>query len=387
MARVYLHKIAHRGAARLALQFPYDEGLVRIAKTLGARWSRRRQVWYLDHAPGLYKQVIQAYKGNAWVDASALFEGKGPAQRAGKSRGSGDPDRSAAPGPQERARPHSREVPQAFSDKLKRQRYSPRTLKTYVALFREFINHYPEVAPPDINEDQIRAYQNYLVETKKVSTSTQNQAINAIKFYYEKVLGWEKQDYWIERPRKERQLPKVLSEGEVLSMLEVSQNIKHRCIIALLYSTGLRRGELCQLRKEDLHFDRNQVYIRGGKGKKDRVSLLSATLRRLLQNYLDTYRPNYWVFEGPNRKPYSPSSVGKVVEKAGRQAGILQKVTPHMLRHSFATHLMDHGTDTRHIQLLLGHSKLETTAIYTHVSKADLQKVVSPLDRISNTKD
>lgn len=386
MKTVQLQKITHREAERLALRFSYDEALIQKARSLGAQWSPPLRLWYLDYEAGLYRKVIQTFRGLAWVDASALFNGKGPDQPRAKEGPKDPPARSTASRPQQASRPSAREVPQEYIDQLKRRRYSPNTIQTYRALFKEFINYYPALAPSAISEDQIRAYQDYLVQERKVAASTQNQAINAIKYYYEQVLGWEKQNYWIERPRKEKPLPKILSEGEVLAMLEGSQNVKHRCIIALLYSTGVRRGELCQLRKEDLHFDRNQVYIRGGKGKKDRVSLLSATLKNLLQTYLEIYQPNYWVLEGPHRKPYSPSSVAKVVEKAGQQAEIPQKVTPHMLRHSFATHLMDHGTDTRHIQLLLGHSKLETTAIYTHVSKADLQKVVSPLDRISRTK-
>jgi len=135
------------------------------------------------------------------------------------------------------------------------------------------------------------------------------------------------------------------------------------------------------LRIQDVKMDRNQIFVRGGKGKKDRVTILGESIRVGLERYLAEYKPNYWLFEGPFRRQYSATSIGQIVREAARKAGI-KKATPHMLRHSFATHLMDHGTDVRLIQTMLGHESLETTAIYTHVSTRDLQKIVNPLDRI-----
>jgi len=195
------------------------------------------------------------------------------------------------------------------------------------------------------------------------------------------VLGLEKKKYWLDRPRKENKLPRVLSEEDVIRVIAAANNVKHQCMIAMLYSAGLRRSELINLRLQDVDMNRKQVWVRGGKGKKDRVTLLSAHLIVALNHYLDKYKPNYWLFEGLRRKQYSANSLGAVVKQSAARAG-LNRVTPHMLRHSFATHLMDHGTDTRVIQSLLGHQSIETTQIYTHVTTRNLQKIVNPLDQI-----
>jgi len=165
-------------------------------------------------------------------------------------------------------------------------------------------------------------------------------------------------------------------------MLEATKNIKHKCIIALLYSSGLRRSELLNLKKGDIDYERMMITVRGGKGNRDRVSLLSETFMKTLIEYIRIYNPKYWFFEGPSKKKYSGSSVLNIVKRAAQRAGIAQKVTPHTLRHSFATHLLEHGTDVRYVQELLGHSSLKTTQIYTQISDASLRKITSPLDRI-----
>ncbi|TXC77143.1 tyrosine-type recombinase/integrase [Luteibaculum oceani] len=273
------------------------------------------------------------------------------------------------------------DLPLEFRELLVRRRYSANTVRTYCSMFRGFMHFYRKFDLQSITDDQIKDYINFLIEKKNVSISTQNQVINAIKFYYEHVLGREKKKYSLDRPRKERKLPKVISQKELIRLVLAASNLKHQCIIALLYSAGLRRGELIGLRVEDINFDRMQVFIKGGKGKKDRVSILSERMAVGLTKYLAAYSPNYWLFEGPNRNQYGASSVGMLVKRAAKLAG-LKGVTPHVLRHSFATHMMEGGTDTRLIQKLLGHEKLDTTAIYTHVSKSSLLKISSPFDSI-----
>jgi site-specific recombinase XerD len=152
----------------------------------------------------------------------------------------------------------------------------------------------------------------------------------------------------------------------------------------MLYSTGVRRNELINLRIQDIDFERNIIFVRGGKGKKDRISLLSNNMKIVLNKYLQTYKPNYWLFEGAGRKKYSAESVRNVLHNAAKRAGINKTVTPHMLRHSFATHLLDKGTDIRYIQQLLGHHRLETTSIYTHITNKSLANIKNPLDEILN---
>jgi len=219
-----------------------------------------------------------------------------------------------------------------------------------------------------------------LIETKNISISQQNQRINAIKFYYEKILGKEKQYYELYRPKKEQKLPKVLSKNEVMRILKESTNNKHKCILMLIYSAGLRRSELIDLKISDIDSERMVINIRDAKRKKDRISLLSQNALMLLRDYYKEYKPKSFLFEGQNGGKYSASSIANVLRRAAKNAGIQKIVTPHMLRHSFATHLLEQGTDLRYMQELLGHNSSRTTEIYTHVSKKAIDKIRNPLD-------
>jgi len=201
------------------------------------------------------------------------------------------------------------------------------------------------------------------VAVKNYASRSQIQLVAGIQFYYVKVLRKPKQLYDILTPKKEFKLPVVASEEEIVRMLVAANNLKHQCIIGMLYSAGLRRAELTDMRIVDIDFDRKQVMIREGKGKKDRLSLLSERMAIALHRYIKEYQPTYWLFEGMQRKQYSGVSIGVIVREAAKRAGIKKRITPHVLRHSFATHLMDNGTDTRYIQKLLGHASLKTTAI------------------------
>jgi site-specific recombinase XerD len=193
-------------------------------------------------------------------------------------------------------------------------------------------------------------------------------------------LGGERKYYEIDRPRKEKKLPKVLSEKEVLDILNATTNIKHKSILATLYSSGLRIGELLNLRIADISYDKSLIFVRGGKGNKDRTTILSDSIAIVLKQYINQYHPKYWLFEGIAHKQYSAGSIRQLLKRAAKNAGILQNVTPHMLRHSFATHLLEQGVDIRYIQTLLGHNSPKTTAIYAFVSDKSLRKIKSPLD-------
>ena len=181
--------------------------------------------------------------------------------------------------------------------------------------------------------------------------------------------------YSIERPRKHKQLPNVLSKEEILKLIECANNLKHKCIIGLLYSSGLRRGELLNLLVTDIDSNRMMVHIKNAKGNKDRYSVLSLSILKDLKAYYKEYRPAKYLFEGPNGNKYSVTSVLRIIDSAAIKAGIVKKITPHMLRHSFATHLLENGTDIRHIQLLLGHSSTKTTEIYTHVANRSFMNI------------
>lgn len=231
-----------------------------------------------------------------------------------------------------------------------------------------------------LTSSDINSYLLEKIKKQNISYSQQNQRINAIKFYYEKVLGRNKLTLQIERPRREKHLPEVLSKQEIKSMLQNTQNIKHKSMIMLLYSCGLRRSELLSLKVNDIHSDRMMIKIRDAKGKKDRYVQLASGVLEMLRMYYREYKPEKYLFEGLRSQKYSEASITKVVRHAAEKSGIKRRVTPHMLRHSFATHHLEQGTDLRYIQEWLGHNSSKTTEIYTHVSNTDLSRFKNPID-------
>ena len=272
------------------------------------------------------------------------------------------------------------QILEQYRNSLIQKRYSKNTISIYCNYFEDFCDYFKNAELQNIIPEQINTYILNLIETKNVSISQQNQRINAIKFYYEKILGQKKQYYDIHRPKKEHKLPKVLSKTEVKRILNSSNNVKHKSILVLIYSAVLRRSELIDLKISDVDSERMVINIRGGKGKKDRITLLSKNTLTLLRDYYKQFKPHNYLFEGQNGEKYSATSIANILKKAARKAGINKNVTPHMLRHSFATHLLEQGTDLRYIQELLGHNSSKTTEIYTHVSKKAIDKICNPID-------
>lgn len=269
---------------------------------------------------------------------------------------------------------------QELEEKLVLKQYSYNTLKTYKSWFRQFLLYYSDIEPKAINSDQIRDYIIHRVREDGISESSQNQLINAIKFYYEKVLGQDRMLYDIPRPKKPKKYPQILSEDEVERIINAVDNIKHKCILLIIYSAGLRLSEAINLRKSDIHEDLNCIYVQGAKGKKDRYTLLSSTLTEVLKEYYRRYQPEYWVFEGIHGGQYSSRSIQALFKRALERSRIKRKATVHTLRHSFATHLIMRGVDSMYVKELLGHSSIKTTEIYTHLSRLELRKLQSPLD-------
>ncbi|MEO7991368.1 MAG: site-specific tyrosine recombinase/integron integrase [Chryseolinea sp.] len=287
---------------------------------------------------------------------------------------------------QVKPRPESFEIsnyktcPDEMLQKLEVMRYSTKTVETYRMLFEEFINFYATKAVDDISEAEVMRYMQYLVKERGISASSQNQVINAIKFYYERVKGGERMFYALERPIREQKLPTVLSVEEVQELIKATTNLKHKTILMLCYSGGLRVSELLNLRVKDVDSDRMQLFIRAGKGKKDRVTLLSEKLLPLLRDYYKAYTPKEFLIEGNDGGPYSDRSAQAIVKAAVRKTKIKKMVSVHTLRHSFATHLLENGTDLRYIQSLLGHGSSKTTEIYAHVTSKAFKGIKSPLD-------
>ena len=276
--------------------------------------------------------------------------------------------------------PHWADRIHRVEEHLRVRRYSWRTIKSYLSHLRLFFAAHREVVPDDVDLPLIKRYIIERTERGNYANSTQNQLLNAIKFWMEHVEGREKS--FIElRPRKEKRLPKVLSVDEVKRLLAAVENLKHRCILMIIYGGGLRLSEVCNLRIADIHSDRMQIFIHGGKGKKDRYTTLSHRALTELREYFTEYRPQYWLFEGQTGGQYSPRSVQMILRRAVDRSGVNPFATVHTLRHSYATHLMENGVSLRHIQDLMGHESSLTTEIYTHVSAKEKRRIVSPLDQ------
>ena len=277
-------------------------------------------------------------------------------------------------------------LPEGYLELLERKRYSPSTIKTYRAYFSDFMEYHKGRNIDRLKVADINKYILYLVNEKKISISQQNMRINAIKFYYEKVKGGQRQYYGgITRAKEYKSLPEVLSRNEVARILACLSNRKHRCMISLIYSAGLRRSELLNLTPKDIISERMLVRIMG-KGRKCRYSLLSEKLLKELREYFKEYRPQKWLFEGETPgEQYSASALVKILKEAASRAGIKHRVHVHMLRHSFATHLLEQGTDLRTIQELLGHNDIKTTSIYLHVTSAHKSSIPNPLDSLDDS--
>ncbi len=353
-----------RGRIRIVVD--YDFQLIQLIKSFPYYyWDIENKWWTTVYTESVINSLKDYAKQNGYVYKFSEYRNPGILPRIDKY-----------------SDPAFRKCPEEYTNKLKVMRYSDSTVKSYKSHFEEFINFYKTKEIKEISEEEIKEFLRYLVVERRVSESYQNVAINAIKFYYEKVLGEERKFYYLERPRKEKVLPVVLSKEEVFKMIRKTINLKHRAIIMLIYSAGLRISEAINMRVEDIDSKRNLVIIRQAKGKKDRTSLLSEKTLETLREYYRLYEPKVYLFEGRNGEKYTASSIQKIVKRAAWRAGIMKKVTTHTLRHSFATHLLEQGVNLRYIQDLLGHSSSKTTEIYTHISSRSYEGIKNPLDDI-----
>ena len=365
---VIVKPIIHRGQPFIGVFFEKDYPLIVAVKTIPLiRFSKTFACWYVPYSKDLLMVLRKAFEGTAFINAEALTKDRPVSQEISTAVPYGITRKGCPP---------------EFIDLLVRKRYSEATLKTYISQFELFMNHFPTLSLENLRDEHIKKYMRYLIEEKKVSRSTQNQAINAIKFYYEKVKGETSTHYALDRPIKEIKLPTVLSEEEIIALFLACKNLKHKAMLYLTYAGGLRRSEIINLEIKDIDEPRQLINIRGGKGKKDRITLLSSKVNGLLKEYFDKYKPKRWVFEGENNCQYSESSLQKIFHLALAKSGILKDATLHTLRHSFATHLLESGTDIRYIQVLLGHSSSKTTEIYAHVTRKGFDKIKSPLDNL-----
>ncbi|WLE95746.1 MAG: tyrosine-type recombinase/integrase [Candidatus Electrothrix communis] len=363
---ILVKKTLHKGRSRLKLLFNRDDEVIRHLRTIkDCRWSASISCWHIPFYSNHLSFLNRKFQG--------ILQFRPAQEDATRHEPAIKKTKPDAPQVQ---------VPKAFIEQMRMRRYSQNTINTYTSALARFLAFHVDQKPEEIKPEQIRKYILYLVEQSGVSASYQNQAINAIRLWFEGVLGQTLDPVVIPRPKRDKKLPDVLSEEEVALIFQQIKNLKHKALLYLIYSGGLRRSEVLNLKPADIDSARNCIIIRGGKGKKDRITLLSQKALELLREYYRQYQPKYWLFEGAYGGRYSTTSLRKIFQRALAKSGVRKKVTLHSLRHSFATHLLERGTDLRYIQALLGHSSSKTTEIYTHVTSKGFDNLKSPLDEM-----
>lgn len=338
--------IQHKNESRISVEFEKNEELnQRIRKFEGSKWSNSLRLWHVPDTPEnrvRFKIETQEEQALNLIKNEKIV---------------------------------------LFKKWLRSKRYSENTLKTYSDAIKTFLYYFKHKTIEEIDNQDIINFNNDYILRKKLSSSYQNQIVNAIKLFFSRVENRIIDVDLIHRPKKEKLLPNVLSKEETKKILEAHSNIKHKAMLSLIYSCGLRRSELLNLRPMDIDSKRNLIIIRQGKGKKDRIAPLSEKILKLLREYYTIYNPKQWLFEGVTGKnQYDERSLSNVLKLALAKAKIEKPVTLHWLRHSFATHLLEAGTDLRYIQEILGHKSSKTTEIYTHVSTKSIQNIKSPFD-------
>ena len=359
---IFLEEKIHRKNNQLLIKFEYDETLISLIRSIqGTSWSKSLKAWYILNTKDNLNIILKLFEKITTVDFSKI----------GKS----------APFKRNLTE-EQKQLLNQFYLFLKGKRYSQSTIQTYTFFIADFINFHTKTPLAELTNRAVELFIETVFMERNYSVSSQRQFISALKIFTVFCPQTKIHNLSLERPKKSRILPSVLSQEEVLRIIQLTKNLKHRAIIVLLYSSGLRIGEVTNLLLKNIDILRRQIKVEKGKGRKDRFVVLATSYLPLLQNYLTTFKPALYFIEGPTGKKYSESSIRKFLFKSVQKAGISKKVTPHTLRHSYATHLLENGVGLRHIQELLGHAKPETTMIYTHVAKKDLLDIQSPLDTI-----
>jgi integrase/recombinase XerD len=347
------------GNNKLAVLAPYSEDFVRLMHLVPhAFWNEKCLRWEFPTECGREFRRIFAL----WLILSSEAADQVPSRRIIGVGAASIPSRVAVD----------------MTDTLQALKYSSRTISRYLAIIDRYARfiHIPLV---DSGAEEATRFLSYLEHDLGVSASTINQAISAIRFLYIRVLGRDAP--LAKRPKADRRLPGILSREEALRIVSSPRNLKHRALLVLAYSAGLRVSEIAALRVSDIELGRGLILVRSGKGRKDRYTILAHRTKRLIESYIDLYAPHTWLFEGQKGSHLTTRSIQEVFHRAKDAQGIQKNVSIHSLRHSFATHLLEDGTDIRYIQSLLGHANAKTTQIYTHVAKRDFLRIRSPYDR------
>lgn len=375
----------YKGSEVILLYFAPNRDLeLEVRKIKGIRWSSQHSRWYLPLSKSNYLALSAALGKATEIDSTGLQNYL--QQKRALTTQPADTSLSKARAELLMSFPLCPENLQAFKkfrEQIILKGYSNKTLRTYCSEFHFLLRLLDKVAVSTLNQEQLQSYLLWLITKKGYSEAHIHTAVNAIKFYFEQVEGRPRELYALPRPKKPQKLPSILAEEEVLALIRKTGNLKHRTLLMTSYSAGLRVSELVRLEIKDVDSKRMMLHIRNAKGKKDRMVPLSRVLLDTLRVYFKAYRPKTYLFEGEDgRGPYSERSAQAVLAEAKKRAGIQKKGSIHMLRHSYATHLLEQGTDIRYIQAFLGHGSLKTTMIYTHVSQVKMGGIQSPLDRL-----
>ncbi len=338
--------IKHNSEIRIAVYFEKNKDLIaRIKQIAGARWSQQKIVWHLPDTPENRLRFNIKPMANSVPSTEAIAQ------------------------------------IEKFKQWMRSKRYSESTISSYSETLKTFLIFYREKPVAAINNEDVIIYNNEYILKNKLSASYQNQTVNAIKLFFMTVRETKIEVDKIHRPKRAKLLPNVLSKEEIKLILNAHSNIKHKMMLSLIYSCGLRCGELLALRPVHIDSKRNIVLLKNAKGNKDRIVPLSPKILDMLRQYYKVCKPTTYLFEGQTAgMSYDSRSLQLVLKQALQKAGITKPATLHWLRHSYATHLLESGTDLRYIQELLGHSCSKTTEIYTHVSTNSIQQIKSPFD-------
>jgi len=350
--RISYEPAIHRGKAVISVRFGHEKRLnERIRKLVGVRWSATQKAWYVADIP-TYRQKFGLELALAGKDVLAQID------------------------------PVNQPAFQRYVETLQLKGYSPNTLRTYRNEFAQLLYVLKTTPVDTLDAERLRSYFLYCINTLKLTEDTLHSRINAVKFYYEQVLHRDTLFFDVPRPNKPSILPKVISPDDIKQLLAVTTNLKHNTMLKLCYGMGLRVSEIVNLKITDIDSKNMQVFVERAKGKKDRYANLPESILDQLRAYFMAYKPGKFLFEGQYGEQYSSRSAQQVFKTALQKANINKTVGIHGLRHSFATHLLEAGTDIRFIQELLGHNDLRKTLRYTHVSEKSIKNIKSPLDRL-----
>lgn len=399
MKQVKLKPLIKEGEECIGIYFERDPVIQNIIQHMaGARWSKSKKCWWIPLTRERYNKLANALKDEAKMEQEALKQYLENKKNLSKEVGvvplpvsqiivqsNHIIDKKNLNYKKSRIHQINAHVLPAMHQQLKLKAYSQSTIKTYLGEMAQLLNILNNIPADDLIPEHLKRYLVYCLEKLKLTENTMHSRINALKFYYEQVLKKDRFFWEIPRPKKHFQLPKVLNKEEIASILRAIKNIKHKTMIMLGYSCGLRVSEITALRVTDLDEGRRLIFIRKAKGKKDRIVSLSPVMLVMLREYLRRFEPGEFFFEGMHPgQQYSIRSLESIIQEAKRKVGIKKSGSMHMLRHSFATHLLDKGTDVVFIQKLLGHNSIKTTLRYLHVTNKDILTILSPIEDIKD---